>query len=116
MKYLLKCLGTGDLIEDAYTLKYTENALLRAQFDGPMEVKPLEGVWKYLDWIPTSTSNEYVAGTTTYKAEALCKQSDNLGNHEETELLPWQSPGQTMQVLCHRQVKKKERAQNNSAS
>ena len=71
MKYLLKCLETGDLIEDAYTLKYTENALLRAQFDGPMEVKPLEGVWKYLDWIPTSTSNEYVAGTTTYKAEAL---------------------------------------------
>ena len=38
-----------------------------------MEVKPLEGVWKYLDWIPTSTSNEYVAGTTTYKAEALGK-------------------------------------------
>lgn len=71
MKYMLKCLGTGDLIEDAYTLNYTENALLQAQFDGPMEVKPLEGVWKYLDWIPTSTSNEYVAGTTTYKAEAL---------------------------------------------
>ena len=71
MKYLLKCLETGDLIEDDYTLKYTENALLRAQFDGPMEVKPLKGVWKYLDWIPTSTSNEYVAGTTTYKAEAL---------------------------------------------
>lgn len=73
MKYLLKCLGTGDLIEDAYTLKYTDNALLQAKFNGPMEVKPLEGVWKYLDWIPTSTSNEYVAGTTTYKAEALGK-------------------------------------------
>ena len=71
MKYMLKCLGTGDLIEDAYTLNYTENALLQAQFDGPMEVKQLDGVWKYLDWIPTSTSNEYVAGTTTYKAEAL---------------------------------------------
>ena len=71
MKYLLKCLETGDLIEDDYTLKYTENALLQAQFDGPIEVKPLEGVWKYLDWIPTSTSNDYVAGTTTYKAEAL---------------------------------------------
>ena len=71
MKYMLKCLGTGDLIEDAYTLNYTENALLQAQFDSPMEVKQLDGVWKYLDWIPTSTSNEYVAGTTTYKAEAL---------------------------------------------
>ena len=71
MKYKLRCLDTGDLIEDAYTLKYTDNALLQAKFNGPIEVKPLEGVWKYLDWIPTSTSNEYVAGTTTYKAEAL---------------------------------------------
>ena len=73
MKYKLRCLDTGDLIEDAYTLKYTDNALLQAKFNGPIEVKPLEGVWKYLDWIPTSTSNEYVAGTTTYKAEALGK-------------------------------------------
>ena len=50
MKYKLRCLDTGDLIEDAYTLKYTDNALLQAKFNGPMEVKPLEGVWKYLDW------------------------------------------------------------------
>ena len=71
MKYLLKCLETGDLIEDDYTLKYTENALLRAQFNGSINIQPLRGVWKYLDWIPTSTSNEYVAGTTTYKADAL---------------------------------------------
>ena len=73
MKYKLRCLDTGDLIEDAYTLKYTDNALLQAKFNDPMEVKQLDGVWKYLDWIPTSTSNEYVAGTTTYKAEALGK-------------------------------------------
>lgn len=73
MKYKLRCLDTGDLIEDAYTLKYTENALLQAKFNGPIEVKQLDGIWKYLDWIPTSTSNEYVAGTTTYKAEALGK-------------------------------------------
>ncbi|MCH1443714.1 MAG: pyridoxal-phosphate dependent enzyme, partial [Candidatus Poseidoniaceae archaeon] len=71
MKYMLKCLETGDLIEDNYTLKYTDNALLQSKFNGPLTVKPLDGVWKYLDWIPTSTSNEYVAGTTTYKAEAL---------------------------------------------
>ena len=71
MKYKLRCLKTGDLIEDAYTLHYTDGALLRAEFNGPMDVKPLKGVWKYLDWIPTSTSNDYVAGTTTYKAEAL---------------------------------------------
>lgn len=73
MKYKLRCLDSGDLIEDAYTLKYTDNALLQAKFNGTIEVKQLDGVWKYLDWIPTSTSNEYVAGTTTYKAEALGK-------------------------------------------
>ena len=44
MKYLLKCLETGDLIEDDYTLNYTENALLQAKFNGPIEVKPLDGV------------------------------------------------------------------------
>ena len=27
MKYQLKCLKTGDLINDNYTLHYTENAL-----------------------------------------------------------------------------------------
>ena len=71
MKSLLKCLEIRDFIEDAYTLGYIENALLRTHFDGPMEAKPLEGVWKFLDWIPIFISNEYVAGTTTYKAEAL---------------------------------------------
>lgn len=74
MKYTLRCLSSGDLIQDNYTLHYTDNALLQAKFDHPMEVKPLAGVWKYLDWIPTSTSNEYVAGTVTYKAEELGKK------------------------------------------
>lgn len=71
MKYQLKCLKTEHLINDNYTLQYTENALLRAVYDQPFQLQEAEGVWKYLDWIPTSTSNEYVAGTTTYKAEAL---------------------------------------------
>ncbi|MAI40124.1 MAG: cysteate synthase [Euryarchaeota archaeon] len=76
MKYKLRCLQTGDLIDDEYTLHHTDGALLRAEFNGPMTIQPLKGVWKYLDWIPTSGSNEYVAGTTTYKATAL---GDELG-------------------------------------
>ncbi len=72
MKYQLKCLKTGDLIEDAYTLNYTKNALLRAMYAEPFELNTTaEGVWKYLSWIPTSKANDYVAGTVTYKAEAL---------------------------------------------
>ena len=72
MKYQLKCLKTGDLINDAYTLHYTDNALLRAVYNEPFEIQShAEGVWKYLSWLPVSKPNNYVAGTVTYKAEAL---------------------------------------------
>ena len=72
MKYQLKCLKSEDLIEDEYTLHYTENALLRAEYNEPFELQEnAEGVWKYLSWLPVSKANEYTAGTVTYKAEAL---------------------------------------------
>ena len=72
MKYQLKCLKTGDLIDDAYTLHYTDNALLRAVYSEPFALQEnAEGVWKYLSWLPVSQANAYVAGTVTYRAEAL---------------------------------------------
>ena len=64
MKYQLKCLKTGDLINDAYTLHYTDNALLRAVYNEPFEIQSqAEGVWKYLSWLPVLKPNNYVAGT-----------------------------------------------------
>ena len=72
MKYQLKCLKTGDLIDDNYTLHYTDNALLRAVYREPFSLQgDAQGLWKYLSWIPTSKANEYHAGTVTYKADAL---------------------------------------------
>ena len=71
MKYQLKCLKTGDLINDDYTLHYTDNALLRAVYDQPFQLQEAEGVWKYLSWLPVSKPNDYVAGTVTYRADAL---------------------------------------------
>ena len=71
MTYQLKCLKTGDLIDDDYTLHYTDNALLRAIYDEPFARYDAEGVWKYRSWLPVSKANEYVAGTVTYKAEKL---------------------------------------------
>ena len=72
MKYQLKCLKTGDLIDDNYTLHYTKNALLRAEYNEPFQLQETaQGVWKYLSWLPVSKANEYVAGTVTYKADAL---------------------------------------------
>ena len=71
MKYQLQCIKTGDLINDAYTLHHTDNALLRAIYNEPFELQDgAEGVWKYLSWLPVSKANDYVAGTVTYKAEA----------------------------------------------
>ena len=72
MKYQLQCIKTGDLINDAYTLHHTDNALLRAIYNEPFELQDsAEGVWKYLSWLPVSKANEYVAGTVTYRADAL---------------------------------------------
>ena len=39
MKYQLKCLKTGELIDDAYTLHHTDNALLRAVYKEPFALR-----------------------------------------------------------------------------
>ena len=72
MKYQLRCLKTNKLIDDNYTLHYSDNALLRAEYLQPFELKEEEtGVWRYVSWLPVSEPNEYIAGTVTYKAEEL---------------------------------------------
>ena len=71
MTYQLQCLKTGDLINDDYTLHYTDNALLRAVYDRPFKRSDAPGVWQYLSWLPVSKANDYVAGTVTYKADEL---------------------------------------------
>ena len=74
MKYQLECLKTGDIINDNYTLHYTDNALLRARYYEPFNLQSeAKGVWKFLSWMPVSKANDYVAGTVTYKAENLGK-------------------------------------------
>ena len=66
------CLKTNKRLPDDYTLHHTDNALLQTQYEGPLEPnEEAEGVWQFEDWLPVSDSNEFVAGTVTYKAEAL---------------------------------------------
>ncbi len=71
MKYQLKCLKTNQLLNDEYTLHHTDNALLQSVYHQPLEVQEAEGLWQFEDWLPVSKANELVAGTLTYKAEAL---------------------------------------------
>ncbi|MGB1233957.1 MAG: cysteate synthase, partial [Poseidonia sp.] len=47
---------------------------LQAVYHEPFELQPdEEGVWQFLSWLPVSQPNDYVAGTMTYRAEALGK-------------------------------------------
>jgi len=71
MKYQLKCLKTNQLLNDEYTLHHADNALLQTVYHQPLEVQEAEGLWQFEDWLPVSGANELVAGTLTYKAEAL---------------------------------------------
>lgn len=71
MKYQLRCVKTGDLLDDAYTLHHSDHALLRSVYYEPFILKEGPGLWKYLSWLPVSKASDFVAGTLTYKAEAL---------------------------------------------
>ena len=71
LNYTLKCLKTNDEFEDDYTLHYTDNALIQAEYK--KEFQPINelGVWRYFDWLPTEKTSYQVAGTVTYHAKDL---------------------------------------------
>ena len=71
LNYTLKCLKTNDEFEDDYTLHYTDNALIQAEYKKEFEPLDEKGVWRYFDWLPTEETSSQVAGTITYHAEEL---------------------------------------------
>ena len=71
LNYTLKCLKTNDEFEDDYTLHYTDDALIQAEYKKEFEPLNEKGVWRYFDWLPTEETSSQVAGTITYHAEEL---------------------------------------------
>jgi len=71
LNYTLKCLKTNDEFEDDYTLHYTDDALIQAEYKKEFEPLNEKGVWRYFDWLPTEDTSSQVAGTITYHAEEL---------------------------------------------
>ena len=71
LNYTLKCLKTNDEFEDDYTLHYTDDALIQAEYKKEFEPLNKKGVWRYFDWLPTEETSSQVAGTITYHAEEL---------------------------------------------
>ena len=71
--YQLRCLGTQDRIDDEYTVRYHDKALLRAEYTGSFEPRDLPGLWRWSDWLPVSKPGSLNAGSICYKSEELSK-------------------------------------------
>ncbi len=69
--YRLKCMETCEQFDDDYTLHFSDNALIQAEYQ--KEFKPIhaEGVWRYFDWLPAHEISSQTAGTVTYQAKEL---------------------------------------------
>ncbi len=72
-KYLLRCLGTQDRIEDEYTIRYHDKALLRAEYENKLTPRDAPGLWRWLDWLPVSQQGALNAGSICYRSEGLAK-------------------------------------------
>ena len=73
--YNLKCLFSGEIFEDNYTLQYNDGALIRSNYVQKLDINENNaGIWKYLDWLPVSKSTKHNAGTVTYKSEGLARK------------------------------------------
>lgn len=72
-KYQLRCLGTQDRIDDEYTVRYHDKALLRAEYANAIVPKDLPGLWRWLDWLPVSQQGSLNAGSVCFRSEGLSK-------------------------------------------
>jgi len=70
-KYQLRCLGTQDRIDDEYTVRYHDKALLRAEYATEIEPQDLNGLWRWADWLPVSKPGALNAGSVCYKSKGL---------------------------------------------
>ncbi|MEQ9104155.1 MAG: cysteate synthase [Rhodothermales bacterium] len=76
-KYQLHCLGTEDRIEDAYTVRYHDTALLRTEYDtSSLTPRDEPGLWRWVDWLPVSMRGSQTAGSICYRSQGL---ADALG-------------------------------------
>lgn len=73
-KFQLRCLSSKDIVEDNYTLHYSEGALLVTEYTNKLSIKnSYDSIMKYQDWLPHERVSKNEVGTRTYKAEELGK-------------------------------------------
>ena len=70
-KYTLKCIKTNEIFDDDYTLHFSDDALIQAEYEREFTPIDEKGVWRYFDWLPALEISDQTAGTITYRAKEL---------------------------------------------
>lgn len=75
-KYFLRCAGCGKIIEERFAPSCTNcDALIRTVYRSKkLHLRKLRGLWKFIDWLPVDSANEYSGTPLTYKSEGLAKE------------------------------------------
>jgi len=70
--YRLRCLLSNDLIDDDYTLHYSEGALLRTEYSQKLSIDHTKtGIMQFSNWLPHEEVSTNNVGTKTYRATEL---------------------------------------------
>ena len=78
-RYQLRCLGCDRIVQDHYTLRCHDNALLRTEYaESTLSLKNLPGIWRFHNWLPVSGSMDAGDAPVTYQSEGLAQE---LGLH-----------------------------------
>lgn len=57
-----------------YALSCECPSLLQTEYSDPLEIKPLQGLWQYLDWLPCHNPLDTRAGSVSYQSKELGKE------------------------------------------
>lgn len=75
-EYVLRCAGCGSVINQRFALSCPRcDALIRTEYSSKkLRLRRLEGIWKFIDWLPVNSANDYSGAPLTYKSKALAKE------------------------------------------
>lgn len=57
-----------------YTLSCECHSLLQTRYANLLELRPLQGIWRFIDWLPCKTPLNTRTGSITYRSEGLGRE------------------------------------------
>jgi cysteate synthase len=76
-KYILRCLGGGEMVPDEYTLSCPSghSSLLRTEYAAKrLELKKLTGIFRFCDWLPIRHTLPVDSGPICYRSEGFARE------------------------------------------